>query len=139
MDGPTRLIEALTLNSHNLFPVCFSNAKITPDFIVFVGTVGFAVDIFDFDFIFTYILKYEKEKEDHRISRLMTFTDRFGKEIPNVLDWDSTGIATVLEHRDLNNPRSPMIEKRKFFPCEFRAGFSVGSIDLMRNSFRRSD
>ena len=57
MDGPTRLIGALTLYSHNLFPVCLSNAKITPDFIAFVGLVGFAVAVLDFVFAFVFSVK----------------------------------------------------------------------------------
>ena len=48
MDGPTILIGALTLYSHSFFPVCLSNAKITPDFIVLVGFDDIAVVVLDF-------------------------------------------------------------------------------------------
>src|ERR1044071_657394 len=53
MDGPTIPIGALTLYSHSFLPVCLSNAKITPDFIVLAGFVDIAVVVLDFEVAFS--------------------------------------------------------------------------------------
>lgn len=71
-------------------------------------------------------MKYQKQLEDKRVSQTMRLLDRFGKEIPNVLEWDSeTGIAIVLEHQNPNDVNSAMVEKQKFYPSEFATGMIV--------------
>jgi hypothetical protein len=62
-------------------------------------------------------LKYCKHKEDKEVSDTYQFLDRHGKEIPACIELDTdTGYATVYELADLNNPRSQVIQRQKYFP-----------------------
>jgi hypothetical protein len=62
-------------------------------------------------------LKYCKHKEDKEVSDAYQFLDRHGKEIHGCIEWDSeTSYATVYELADLNDPRSTVIIRQKYFP-----------------------
>ncbi len=62
-------------------------------------------------------MKYCKHKESKEVSDSIQFLDKYGKEIPACIEYDSdTGYATVYELADMNNPRSNVIIRQKYFP-----------------------
>jgi hypothetical protein len=62
-------------------------------------------------------LNYSKYKEDKEVSDTIQFLDKHGKEIPACIEYNNdTGYATVYELPDLNDPRSQVIIRQKYFP-----------------------
>ena len=62
-------------------------------------------------------MKYYKHREDKELSDKIRFLDRHGKDIPTCIEYDTdTGYATVYELTDLNDPRSAVVVKQKYFP-----------------------
>jgi hypothetical protein len=65
---------------------------------------------------FLYNLKYCKHKEAKEVSDTIQFLDKHGKEIPACIEYSTdTGYATVYELADMNNPRSNVIIRQKYF------------------------
>ena len=65
-------------------------------------------------------MKFEKDKEDRRVSRTMTFVDRYGTELKNFTSYDTdTGIAVVFEPDAGPNGHGNLIKREKFHPQGF--------------------
>jgi hypothetical protein len=62
-------------------------------------------------------LKYRKHAEDKEVSDSIRFVDKYDKEIPGVIEYDTdTGYASVYELSDPNNPRSQIVQRQKPYP-----------------------